>query len=54
MYYMLLQKGKKSGVTVGAGSNGQAVACGRLASVGGATGTVVAVGTGSNYYLVFI
>ncbi len=52
---MLLQKGKKKGaVIVGAGTSGQAAACGRLASAGGATGSasgatgsVGATGTGA-------
>ena len=40
MYYMLLQKDKKKGVvTVGAGTSGQAAACGRLASAGGGSGS---------------
>ena len=55
MYYMLLQKGKKKGtVTVGAGTSGQAAACGRVASAcggsgsaGGVSGSVAGRGNGA-------
>ena len=45
---MLLQKGKKKGVvTVGAGTSGQAAACGRLASAGGGSGSLAGRGNGA-------
>ncbi|GMY19127.1 hypothetical protein FCV25MIE_14366 [Fagus crenata] len=45
---MLLQKGKKKNVvTVGAGTSGQAIACGRVVSAGGRSGSAVGRGNGA-------